>query len=63
MSEKSEPSEALRQQLETDAGPHPTPDQQRAAEKRRAAAGLVKEDVRTAPPVERKSAPVKKQTT
>jgi hypothetical protein len=31
------PSDALRKQLESDAGPHATPDQQRAAEKRRAA--------------------------
>lgn len=37
----AEPSEALREQVKTDAGPHATPDQLRAAEKRRAAMGPV----------------------
>lgn len=46
----SEPSEALRKQLGTDAGPHPTPDQERAAEKRRAAMAPVG---RSAEPQER----------
>lgn len=31
----AEPSDALQKQLETDAGPHATPDQVRAAKKRR----------------------------
>lgn len=44
----AEPSEALRKQLESDAGPHATPDQERAAEKRRAAL-----EGRTAVPEER----------
>jgi hypothetical protein len=60
------PSDALRKQLESDAGPHPTPDAQRAADKRRAAArtaaGLAPDqETRSTPPAERKSAP--KQTT
>jgi hypothetical protein len=40
------PTDALRQQIEADPGLHPTPDQERAAEKRRAAAGLG-EDVKS----------------
>lgn len=47
----AEPSDALLEQLKTDAGPHATPDQLRAAEKRRAALGT-----RSAEPEQRHAA-------
>jgi hypothetical protein len=48
----TEPSDALRKQLGTDAGPHPTPDQERAAAKRRTAAGV---ESRTQAPAQRRA--------
>jgi len=45
----TEPSDALRKQLKSDAGPHATPDQERAAQKRREAAGADEVDDRKAP--------------
>ena len=57
-----EPSEALRKQLGSDAGPVPSPDQERAAQKRRAAAGI-KQGGQAKPPVERTSDVSKKQKT
>ena len=47
-----DPSDALVKQLESDAGPHASPDQVRAAEKRRAAAGVAVDET---PEVEARS--------
>lgn len=51
----TEPSDALRKQLASDAGPHATPDQERAAEKRRAAAGTGAARTDKSAPVGRRS--------
>jgi hypothetical protein len=48
-------AQALHKQLDSDAGPHATPDQKRAAEKRRAA--LVESEGRNAKPEHRHAAP------